>query len=129
MTGDTVYQAFDFAFDGGNELQPRVSSAGEEGSWGSVVTAKSPTLTCKIRMGTDSAPTALTDSALETLLADDDGGDLSLQVGRSVGATALLRAAAARLMPDVKRTLHNGKYVAECTFQLTGATPYTLSFA
>jgi hypothetical protein len=121
MIGSTLYQAYDFAFDLGVSVAPRSSHGAPNGHWGFVANNKQPSLTCKIRMGTMTAPAEATDALLSTWRGSQSYSsstfDVSLQVGTEPGSSLGIRITSAR--PTLQRTTDNGQEILQATFTAT----------
>lgn len=118
-----LYQAFGFELDFGVDVQPRTADGGDDGTFGSAVGGRFPTMTFKLRTGTLTTPTEVTDAQLATWRGDATV-DLSLQIGSAVGKCLLLRARAARLKAE--RESDNGQVVLGVTAQCDGPNPLDL---
>lgn len=114
---NTLFQAFDFDLDMGNQVASRRNEGGENGVSGYVVSNRMPVLTGKIRAGALVSPDEMTQAEMEAFRGADKfsitTADIGLQMGRDAGAAAYIRMPNARL--DFVRADENGQRVYQFT--------------
>lgn len=118
---NTLFQAFDFSLDLGNEVSSRRNEGALNGVSGYVVTNRMPVLTGKIRAGSLLSPDEMTQTEMEAFKGADKfsvtTADISLQMGRDPGAAVMIRMPNARL--DFTRADENGQRIYSFTAKAT----------